>query len=98
MVSDYLDDRGPHPLEACAREIPRFRLKRELRTILDLAIPNVTTNALLMMAPMRDFAQRVYFHRRGGDPADFEAWSRAFENDDFEPVGPSAPPSQLTCI
>jgi digeranylgeranylglycerophospholipid reductase len=98
LVSDYLGDRGPHPLEAFAREIPRFRLKLALRNALDLAIPNAAINALLMTAPMRKFAQRLYFHRRGGDPADFEAWTRAFENGDYEPVGPLPPPSQLTCI
>ncbi len=98
LVGDYLGDRGPHPLDVFSREIPRFRMKRALRSVLDLAIPNAAINALLMTAPMRNLAQRVYFHRRGGDTADFEAWTRAFENQDYEPVAPSVPPAELRCI
>jgi hypothetical protein len=51
-----------------------------------------------MTSPMRKFAQRLYFHRRGGNPADFEAWTRAFENGDYEPASPPAPPATLRCI
>lgn len=98
LVSDHLCDRGPHPLAAFAQETPRYRLKLALRRALDLAIPNFAIDWLLMTAPMRHFAQRLYFHRRGGDPASFEAWTRAFENGDTEPPQPSAPPAILRCI
>lgn len=98
MVADYLDDRGTHPAAALAREVPRYRLKRMLRAALDTAPPNALINAMLMTAPMRSLAQRLYFHRRGGDAASFEAWSRAFEADDMSPVPPLPPPPKLRCI
>jgi len=98
LVSDYLLDRGTHPLAAFAEEIPRFRMKLAMRRVLDLAIPNPIVNALLMTPPMRAFAQRLYFHRRGGDTQSFEAWTRAFERGDFEPVSPAVPPAELRCL
>jgi hypothetical protein len=42
-------------------------------------------NAMLMTAPARALAQRLYFHARGGDPASFRAWSEAFERGELEP-------------
>jgi flavin-dependent dehydrogenase len=98
LVSDYLCDRGPHPLSVFEREIPRYRTKLALRAALDLAPPNFIIDALLMTAPMRHLAQRLYFHRRGGDVESFEAWTRAFEKNDYEPVAQSRPPSELRCI
>jgi len=96
LISDYLCDCGPDPVAVLAREIPRYRIKRLLRRALDLAPPNALIDAMLMTAPMRAFAQRLYFHRRGGDPASFEAWSRAFESGEMEPLPP--PPSEMLCI
>jgi flavin-dependent dehydrogenase len=78
-VSDHLTDRGPDPRTVFAREIPRFRKKLLLRRLLDFAPPNAAIDALLMTGPARRLAQRLYFHRRGGNPAEFDAWSRAFE-------------------
>ena len=98
LVSDYLFDRGPHPLGVFESEIPRYRLKLALRRAMDLAPPNFAIDALLMTRPVRDFAQRLYFHRRAGDHASFEAWSRAFEAGDYDPELPSAPPPELRCI
>jgi flavin-dependent dehydrogenase len=98
LAADYLGDRGTHPAAALAREVPRYRLKRVMRAILDTAPPNSLINAMLMTAPMRAFAQRLYFHRRGGDAQSFEAWSRAFEADDMSPVPPLPPPPELRCI
>lgn len=98
LVSDYLCDRGPHPVAAFAGEIPRFRLKLALRRALDLAPPNFAINAFLMTAPMRRLAQRLYFHRRAGDRRSFEEWTRAFESNNFEPVPPTVPPGELRCI
>ena len=98
MVADYLGDRGTHPAAALAREVPRYRLKRAMRAILDTAPPNALINAMLMTAPMRALAQRLYFHRRGSDAQSFEAWSRAFEAGDMEPVPPLPPPPKLRCI
>lgn len=65
LVSDYLLDRGAHPVQAMAAEIPRFRFKRALRRVLDMAPPNALINLMLLTAPMRMFAQRIYFHSRG---------------------------------
>lgn len=90
LVADYLCDRGPHPLPVFAREIPRFRLKRMLRRVLDFAPPNAAINAFLTTTPMRKLAQQFYFHRRGGDPASFERWTRAFEEERFEVLGRSS--------
>ncbi len=96
LVSDYLCDGGPEPASAMAQEIPRYRLKRLLRRALDLAPPNAAINAFLMTKPVREFAQRLYFHRRGSDPASFEAWNAAFERDEMEAL--PRPPTELRCI
>lgn len=98
LVADYLGDRGMHPVAALAREVPRYRVKRLLRTVLDTGLPNALINATLMTAPMRALAQRLYFHRRSGDAESFEAWSRAFEAGDVEPLPPLPPPPKLRCI
>jgi digeranylgeranylglycerophospholipid reductase len=98
LVSDYLCDGGPEPAMAMAQEIPRYRLKRLLRRALDLAPPNAAINAFLMTKPVREFAQRLYFHRRGGDPASFEAWNAAFERDELEALPMHKPPTELRCI
>lgn len=84
LVSDYLLDRGPHPVRALEREAPRYRLKKVMRAVLDLAPPNALINAMLMTEPARALAQRIYFHSRGGDAASFEAWTRAFERGELE--------------
>jgi geranylgeranyl reductase family protein len=98
LVSDYLLDQGPRPLSIFEREIPRYRLKRALRRAFDIAPSNTLINATLMTSPMRALAQRLYFHRRGGDPASFEAWTQAFERDEITPLPPDAPPPELRCI
>lgn len=98
LVGDYLYDRGPHPLAVFEQEVPRFRKKLAMRFLLDLAPPNFLINALLMTTPMRNLAQRTYFHRRGGDSQSFEAWSRAFEDNDYRPVAQPVPPAELRCI
>lgn len=85
LVSDYLEDRGPHPAQALNAEIPHYRTKLALRRALDLAPPNATIEALLFTPPMRALAQRLYFHRRGGDRESFEAWSAAWAKDDMTP-------------
>lgn len=85
LVSDYLLDRGPHPVHAMSQEIPRFRLKRALRRLFDMAPPNALINLMLLTPPMRMLAQRLYFHSRRGDPEDFEAWQKEFENRDYQP-------------
>jgi flavin-dependent dehydrogenase len=97
IVGDYLCDRGEHPVAAFTRETPKYRLKRLLRRGLDLAPPNALIDLALMTAPMRALAQRLYFHRRGGDPASFEAWTQALEHDDMEPAS-GIPPTTLRCI
>jgi len=78
LVANHLGDRGPDPVRALAAETPRYRTKLWLRRALDLAPPNALINAALMTAPMRRLAQRLYFHTRGESAESFEAWSRAF--------------------
>jgi hypothetical protein len=65
--------------------------------MLDLAPPNVLINAVLMTSPMRALAQRLYFHRRGGDGASFEAWTQAFERGEMDPA-PHLPTTRLHLI
>ncbi len=98
LVSDYLNDRGPHPVKALAQEIPRYRTKLALRTLLDLAPPNVMINAMLMTKPMRILAQRLYFHSRGGDAASFESWTQAFERGELDPASPHMPTTRLHLV
>jgi digeranylgeranylglycerophospholipid reductase len=88
LVGDYLYDRGEYPLNAFAREIPRYRLRRVLRRMLDLAPPNFLIDAMLMTPPLRLLAQRLYFHRRGSDPASFESWNDDFERGNLDPQPP----------
>lgn len=76
VIADHLLHLGPPPEIALASELPRFRLKQAMRFALDLAPPNPWISAVLGTAPMRWFAQHVYFHRRGSEGisfADFEA-------------------------
>jgi flavin-dependent dehydrogenase len=98
LVADYLGDRGAHPVAALAREVPRYRLKRLMRAVMDTAPSNGLINIALMTAPMRALAQRLYFHSRGGDAQSFEAWHKAFEAGDMTPVPPLPPPPELRCI
>jgi flavin-dependent dehydrogenase len=98
LVSDYLLDRGAHPVAAFAREIPKYRMKRVLRYAMDSAPPNALINLALMTPLARAAAQRIYFHRRGGSPESFEAWSEAFARGEMEPVPPHLPGSELRCI
>ncbi|HJW40710.1 MAG TPA: NAD(P)/FAD-dependent oxidoreductase, partial [Rhizomicrobium sp.] len=62
LVSDYLSDRGPHPVAQFAREAPRYRSALAMRRVLDAAPPNALINAFLMTSPMKALAQRLYFH------------------------------------
>ena len=98
LVSDYLMDRGAHPVAAFAREIPKYRLKRVLRYAMDSAPPNALINLALMTPFARAAAQRVYFHRRGGTPESYEAWSDAFSRGEMEPVPPQVSGGELRCI
>ncbi|HEY2446381.1 MAG TPA: NAD(P)/FAD-dependent oxidoreductase [Rhizomicrobium sp.] len=97
LISDHLCDRGPHPLAALSAEIPRYRLKRVLRGVLDLAPPNWSIDLMLMTPPVRAVAQRIYFHRRSGDWDEFEPWQQEFERQSFEPQPEKAPKQTLRC-
>src|SRR5262249_5096136 len=89
LASDWLEDRGPHPVAALKREAPRYTAKLLMRRALDLAPSNLLINTLLMTAPMRALAQRLYFHPRAGDGVAFE--DRAAEQ-------PSRPAAKLHLI
>jgi digeranylgeranylglycerophospholipid reductase len=98
LVSDYLLDRGPNPAPVFAREIPRYPLKRLLRAGFDLAPPNFAFNAMLMTAPARALAQRIYFHRRGDGADSFETWAEALARDDMSPAAPHRREPELRCL
>lgn len=98
LVSDYLGDRGPHPLGALTREAPRYRIKRALRRILDTAPSNALINAFLMTGPMKAIAQRAYFHSRSAGMESFDAWSKEFERGEFEKSPPRVPGPTLRLI
>ncbi len=85
LVSDHLDGLGPHPVRAMIKEAPRYRAKLMLRRALDLAPPNMLINALWMTAPVRNLAQRLYFHTRRGDAQSFEDWNETFERGEAKP-------------
>jgi len=89
LVGDYLCDRGPDPIVAFAREIPNFAVKRTLRRLLDLVPPNGLINLLLLTEASRSVAQRIYFHRRGGNWNDFEAWQEEFARETSELARPN---------
>jgi flavin-dependent dehydrogenase len=78
LIANHLGHRGPDPISALAREAPRFGARLWLRRALDLAPPNALINALLMTAPARHLAQRLYFHSRGESAESFADWSRDF--------------------
>jgi hypothetical protein len=48
--------------------IAGFALKRALRVVADLPLPNWLFNAMLGSAALRLVASSIYFHRRGGGP------------------------------
>lgn len=70
-VSDHLLDLGPKPETVLAREYPRFRLKKLLRTGLDMAPPNPLIALGLTSPLMRRLATRIYFHRTCGSGQSF---------------------------
>ncbi|MGZ6023157.1 MAG: FAD-dependent oxidoreductase [Rhizomicrobium sp.] len=98
LVSDYLGDRGPHPVGALTREAPRFRIKRVLRRLLDTAPSNTLINAFLITSPMKALAQRMYFHSRSGSAESFEAWSKEFEQGKPKSAPPQLPGPTLRLI
>jgi flavin-dependent dehydrogenase len=98
LVSDYLGDRGPHPVAQMIREAPRFRVKMLLRRLLDLSPPNLLINAFLMSAPAKAAAQRLYFHARAGSRQSFEQWCEEFEREAIEPAPPELRGPRLRVI
>ncbi|HEY0302404.1 MAG TPA: hypothetical protein VGC36_13750 [Rhizomicrobium sp.] len=98
LVSDYLGDRGAHPVAQLAREAPRFRSKLWLRRLLDTAPPNALINALLMTGPAQAMAQRLYFHSRSGSTESFAAWEEEFARGDLQKAPPELPGPKLRLI
>ena len=98
LVSDYLNDRGPHPVAQLVREAPRYRSARVLRRVLVLAPPNPLINALLMTPPMKALAQRLYFHSRGVGAESFDEWSEEFERGELAKAAPELPTPKLRPI
>ena len=69
LVADHLTRNGPPPADALARELPSFTAKLLLRKAMDLGPPNWLYNLAIGTPPMRWFARKIYFHRRGGGHA-----------------------------
>lgn len=65
LIADHLLDGGPAPGPVLAREYPRYRCKTWLRRGFDRDPPDWLYDWTLGLAPMRAFAQLVYFHRKG---------------------------------
>jgi len=78
-VADHLQSRGPEPATVIAREVPGFAAKTALRRLLDLAPPNPILNLALATGPARRIAEHLYFHRRGSEGLDREAYLRWLE-------------------
>jgi flavin-dependent dehydrogenase len=79
LVADHLMGAGAAPAAALQREVPAFRMKSLLRRALDLAPPNMLIDMGLATAPVRRFAERLYFHRRNDAGIDREAYLRWLE-------------------
>jgi len=65
-IALHLQDHGPDPGAAMAREYPRFGLKLAMRRLWSAAPPNALLNAALFTPPMRALARWVYFQKRAG--------------------------------
>ena len=86
LTADHLLNGGPRPDAVLKRQLPRFALKGLMRRGLDLALPNPVLNAALSTAPMRAFAQRLYFHRRSSHGVDLETYRCWLDTADFTAV------------
>jgi len=78
-IADYLEADGPEPARAATEAYPRFALKRALRVVADLPLPNWLFNAMLGSAALRLVASSIYFHRRSDG-----ALSRATSREEAE--------------
>lgn len=87
LVADHLLSGGPTPEFTLAREVPKFRLKRLLRTGLDLAPPNFLINLALATSSMRKIAEQIYFHARGTAGVDRETYIRWLDAQSFSGGG-----------
>ncbi|MEJ0040786.1 MAG: FAD-dependent oxidoreductase [Rhizomicrobium sp.] len=66
--------------------------------VLDAAPPNPLINALLMTAPMKALAQRLYFHSRGQGAGSFDDWAEEFERGELAKAAPELPTPKLRLI
>ncbi|MDH3592383.1 MAG: NAD(P)/FAD-dependent oxidoreductase, partial [Planctomycetota bacterium] len=64
LLADHLLDGGLEPGTLLARRLPRFRLKRIARRLLELRPPGIALDALLESRAFRAAAARIFFHRR----------------------------------
>jgi flavin-dependent dehydrogenase len=86
LTADHLLNGGPRPDAVLKRQLPRFLLKSLMRRGLDMALPNPVLNAAFSTAPMRAFAQSIYFHRRGAHGVDLQSYRRWLDTADFSTV------------
>ena len=65
-VSDYLQDNGYSPESEIRKQVPSYRVKRELRRIFDIfPPPNFVFNFFLSNTLFRKTSQLIFFHHRG---------------------------------
>ena len=64
VVADYLQSSGPEPGRVLCAEVPKYRLKRQGRRLLDLGPPDIIFDLLISTPLFRAFARKVYFHHR----------------------------------
>ncbi len=74
LIADHLLRHGPPPDTALAKEVPSFRKKLVLRSVMDLGPPNWFYNLMIGTPAMNWFARKVYFHRRAQPGDSLEAF------------------------
>jgi flavin-dependent dehydrogenase len=84
LIADHLTRHGPSPGPILQKEIPGFRLKLVLRSLIEMGPPNWLYNLAIGTPVMRGIARRIYFHRRaapGDSFAEFERSAKEVKDD-----------------
>jgi hypothetical protein len=90
-VADYLLHMGPRPEVAVAPDLPALFMKRALRFGLDCKVPNAVISAAIGTSPMRQLAQRVFFHNRGSKGMRFDEFQARLAQLSNSLVAPAPP-------
>lgn len=76
LIADHLLRYGAPPDFVIGTEIPSFRKKLALRSVMDMGPPNWVYNMLIGTPAMSWFARQVYFHRRAQPGDTLEAYEK----------------------